>query len=118
LGKGNDGTMKKWNDGKMESWVISDFGFENSDYRLPITDYRIPAPTASENPALVQTFPEVVVKVKLICDSDFHLFKLFRLNGKSRETDVIRMCELIISVGVSLNMLISYVISGDKNSKL
>jgi hypothetical protein len=28
------------------------------------------------------------------------------------------MCELIISVGVSLNMLISYVISGDKNSKL
>ena len=37
----------------------------------------------------------------------FHLFKLFCLYGRTRETDVIRMCELIIPVGVLLIMLIS-----------
>ena len=37
----------------------------------------------------------------------FYLFKLFCLYGRTRETDVIRMCELIIPVGVLLNILIS-----------
>jgi len=37
------------------------------------------------------------------------VFKLIRLNGLFFETHGIRMCRLIIPVGVSLNMLISSV---------